>query len=268
MALKSIKAGKEHWKRIDSHDIFGMSAKTTYYLLLSFFPLTLLLLTVASGLDLSIFEFIIPPSVLSALEGVIDAAPRGNVTVLSSVLLVWSASSAIWALMKGFHLIHTGERYRNFGKGRGLAMLFVLALAIFALISVSLTFLSRIAVNWLSSQIGFNRNSLVIIHHFVMFIFIFLFVLFLYILTPETKQKKRYQLFGAAFSAIGWLLSSWGFEVYMRMFNNYSLLYGGVGAFLGLALWFYIISIILFCGAELNAIIHINKSRKSSGPWR
>ncbi len=60
---------------------------------------------------------------------------------------------------------------------------------------------------------------------------------------------------GALVAAIGWTVASWGFEVYMRYFSRYTALYGGVGVFLGLAVWLFISSIVILLGAEVNAIL-------------
>ena len=53
----------------------------------------------------------------------------------------------------------------------------------------------------------------------------------------------------------------------MRYFSRYTTLYGSVGAFLGLALWLFIISIVIPFGAEVNALIiaFTNKRKEKTG---
>ena len=254
---KKISAFMIFLKRCGEHDILGMSAKTTYYLLISFFPLALLLLSVVTDNNIQIFTFIVPPSVLIVLEDVIKSAPQRNMTVVSLILLIWSASTSVWALMSGVYVAHTGYRHKRMKRGRLRALIFIIFLIIFVFICVSLTFLSGMAVDWLSASIP-HINSSVFNTLRILFItvLIFLFTISLYTTTPGFKMKFRYLLPGASFSSVGWIIATWGFEIYMKMFNSYSVLYGGIGAFLGLALWLYIVSVVVLFGAEINAMLY------------
>ena len=252
------------FKRVKEHNIFGMSAKTAYYLILSFFPLALLMLSAISKTNTRMFKYIMPPFVIRILDDVVKISPDIKITTLSFVIVLWSASTAIWALMDGIHLAYTGRMHDRLKNGRLRAILFTLFLVIFAFICVSVTFIGSININfsllfskWLNLKL---EASFPIFHMTVVFICIFLFIVTLYAMTPCVKIKLRKTFLGVCITSISWLLATWGFDIYMTMFNNYSVLYGSVGAFLGLSVWLYTVTLVLFLGAELNAVLLKEKS--------
>ena len=65
----------------------------------------------------------------------------------------------------------------------------------------------------------------------------------------------RHHFLGAAFSAVGWLVYSWIFSLYIEHFANYSLIYGGLAAIVVFMLWLYMCMQILLIGAEINAYL-------------
>ncbi|MDR1101884.1 MAG: YihY/virulence factor BrkB family protein [Clostridiales bacterium] len=68
----------------------------------------------------------------------------------------------------------------------------------------------------------------------------------------QRKISGREVFLGCIITAFGWVLATWGFELYMKLFNNYSALYGQIGLVLGLALWLYVIALIVFISSEVN----------------
>ena len=48
----------------------------------------------------------------------------------------------------------------------------------------------------------------------------------------------------------------------MNNFNNYSSVYGGIGAVIVLMLWLYITSIIILLGGEVNALLAFKREDK------
>ena len=52
-----------------------------------------------------------------------------------------------------------------------------------------------------------------------------------------------------------WLLVSFLFGSYLNFYNNYSVVYGSLGAVIILMLWFYLTGVTILIGGEVNAII-------------
>ncbi len=77
----------------------------------------------------------------------------------------------------------------------------------------------------------------------------------LYYYTPSKRLRWRDVLPGAIFATIAWIIASMGFSFYVDNFNNYSRLYGSIGAVIVFLVWLYLTSIIVITGGEINALL-------------
>lgn len=69
---------------------------------------------------------------------------------------------------------------------------------------------------------------------------------------------------GSTFAAIGWLLLSLGFGLYVANFGNYNATYGSLSAVVVMLTWLYLSSYILVFGAELNAELEHQTARDTT----
>jgi len=81
----------------------------------------------------------------------------------------------------------------------------------------------------------------------------------LYYVIPCKNMKWLEVLPGALFSSLGWIITSAIFAYYVNNINNYSKIYGGLGAVIVLLLWLFLTSIIILLGGEINAILSEGK---------
>lgn len=261
--------------RLFHDNIVGIAAQTAFFLLLAIFPIVMLAASWLSQLplnfDASALGAVLPQSVVEILMPVIENAPSSaGFTVVQIVLAVWSASAGIWALMRGICISHTGS-LPNFFKGRLISMLLMVGFMLMLALSIAVWVFGHDIVaiiagpDWIASDLTVR-----VARYAFTLPLLFLFVLIVYMATPGFEVKKRHMVFGAMFAAGGWTLVSWGFEKYMTSFSSYSVLYGGVGAFIGLAVWLMVICFVILLGAELNALIveissfHRERKRRST----
>lgn len=74
---------------------------------------------------------------------------------------------------------------------------------------------------------------------------------------------------GTALCAIGWLVLSLGFGIYVSNFADYGATYGSIGGVVALLTWVYLSSYIFLFGAELNSEFeHQTAKDTTSGPAR
>ena len=57
---------------------------------------------------------------------------------------------------------------------------------------------------------------------------------------------------GALFSALGWLVFSYAFSIYIDNFSNMTYMYGSLTAVVIMMFWIYFCIYIFFIGAEIN----------------
>lgn len=72
---------------------------------------------------------------------------------------------------------------------------------------------------------------------------------------PNHIVQLKVQLMGAAFSAVGWMIVSWIFSVYLNIFKGFSSMYGSLTTIVLIMLWLYFCMYILLLGGEVNVIL-------------
>ncbi len=228
------KAFKNVWEfalHLFSVDFIGRAAQTAFFWLLSFFPLLLF-----ASASLTRFEIspdwtrgIIPDEIMNLLT---EAQMPDFSSPWLFLVSAWAASAGIWALMKGVNAVYT-EKGLPFW-ARLSAILFTVGFV--AVLALTLTLL--VTQKWLALLASAAA--------------IFALICSLYYFTPGTKARFRRCAWTALLATVGWVVVSRGFEIYLRMFSNYTVVYGSIGAFLGLALWLFLICIVIMVCAELS----------------
>ena len=81
----------------------------------------------------------------------------------------------------------------------------------------------------------------------------------MYALLPEQRNRLSRSLPGAVFAALGWLIFSHLFSVYVEHFALYTNIYGSVYALALGMLWLYFCICIFFYGGALNRFLAIRR---------
>src|ERR1700730_9018467 len=77
----------------------------------------------------------------------------------------------------------------------------------------------------------------------------------LYLLTPENYLTMRQALPGAVFFAIGWVILTKLFQVYVAKYDRYNATYLALASIIVLLTWMYLSCLLLLLGSKLNAIL-------------
>jgi membrane protein len=265
---------KQLISRVIDDDIDALAAQVTYYLLLSFFPFLLLLLSMLGyselrSKDVLIYLSQIMPKnsfdlIYTTVIEVFDST-NGNLLPLSIMGLVWTGSSGFRAIMKGLNKAYDEKETRPYWKTLSISILFMVGLALVIIAAVALVVFGQTIGGAIESRFNVSSSFILgwdIIRYLVTLggmIFIFAA---LYHFTPCRRLTWIEVMPGAIFSTLGWLISSLGFAYYVNNFNNYSSVYGGIGAVIVLMLWLYITSIIILVGGEINAQVAFQREGK------
>ena len=83
-----------------------------------------------------------------------------------------------------------------------------------------------------------------------------LFTLLTYKFLPNRKDRYMKQLPGAVFAAIGWMVVSWVFSVYVDVFEGFSTMYGSLTTIVLIMLWLYFCMYSILIGGEINVMMH------------
>lgn len=258
--------------KIRDDDIFALAAQLAYYLILSFFPFLIFLLTLVgfSNLDsmevLGALRAILPTSAFELIYNVIiEVIEKQNTGLLgaSLLLVVWSASSAFRAVIKGINKAYGLNENRSFIKRAFIAIICTFALAFVIMLTLVMLVFGRLIGELLASYLPFPSLVYKVWNFLRYLIVVFMMILIfasIYRYTPSKRLMWREVLPGAISCTGGWLIVSLGFSFYINNFSNYSKIYGGLGAVIILITWLYLTSIILIVGGEVNSVIVIRKT--------
>ena len=240
------------------------AAQTAYFIILSFFPFIILLVTLVQYTSLTpadiykAAQVIFPPSMDSFVLGLIDEVySKTAVTVsLSAIMTAWSAGKGFMGLIQGMNMIYNVEERRNYIilrlQSAFYTVVFVVAIILSLVVLVFGNSLHKMAAEYIPiltyvTEIILKLKGMVSIG-----ILVALFML-LYRFVPNRKVRLIRQAPGAAFAAVCWYLFSIGFSLYVEYSPGLANMYGSLTTIVLVMLWLYFCMYIILIGAEINS---------------
>jgi membrane protein len=268
-----LHVGKKSLFALWADNCLTQSAAISYYLIVSIFPLMLLIIGIAGF-------FLEPRQVQSQLldwlhqyfpagasevfrkniRATIEA--RNSVSVFGFIGLIWSSTLMFDAVNEAVNAAWgTREKVRFLtGKLKSLILIliFFLAISVSTFLTTQFALVSRFSLFMASlpgmkNVLDSGREALSWVLMFVPFVIsVFAFGL-AYRLLPQVRTTARDVWPAAIAAAILWEISKRIFVWYVVAHANYAQIYGPISAVLILMLWAYVSSLILSWGAELAA---------------
>lgn len=244
-------------------DVPGLTAELTFYLITSFFPFAILLLSLISITPLSAEDTIyqlfsaLPQDVydiiFNFLTGITISPP---IVIFSTLLAMWSLSGAVSTISKALNRMYGAKETRNQFIIRSIGALFAFLLAL----TIVLAFSTLILGNIIGVLISRFFPSFNVLWHFLRIVFMF-FVMFcvfasLYKILPDKKLRFKNVFIGAISTTLLWSGASIVFSFYIDNFSKHHIIYGSIAGVLVLVTWLYMSSFIILSGGEINALIH------------
>lgn len=262
-------------KLCDDH-ISAFASQAAYYVILSFFPFIMFLLTIINYLPFSQEDVIfltghlLPDTVHSLVTTLIyELYEKASGTVLSFSVIValWSASRGILSIIRGLNSVYNIKETRGYFHLRFIASLYTLGFAIFLIISLALLVFGNQILLYVERTLPIlTEFALLIIslRTIVLLVSLSIFFLIIYLVIPNRKSNLFYELPGALLCAFGWTGFSYLFSFYIDNMGNYSYTYGSLTAIIICMLWLYACMYIMFIGAEVNVVLASPNVRNAS----
>lgn len=250
-------------------DIMTYAAAVAYQALYALFPFIIVLLALFSFLDRpELFQWLLehsrrflPGEASAQVEQVVaEIRGRRQSGLLSVGLLttLWIASGGVRSAMNALNKAYEVPEGRAIWKRFVLSFGYVLLAGSLVVVATGLMVFGPMASDWGLRQVGAPAG----IREAVAWLRIPLAiagavagVFLVYLAMPNVKQRVALVVPGAVFSVVLWGLVSLGFRWYVEHLGQFSVTYGSVGAVIVLLTYFYLSSLILLTGAELNAAI-------------
>lgn len=248
--MKLLKTVSGFVNRLNSDHVGAFASQAAYFILLSFIPFLMLLLTlvqytpITQDVITSVLLRIVPGTgdfrkfLLNIIREVYGKSTA--VVPISAIFTLWSAGKGVQALTSCVNAIYHVEETRNYVIMRirsaiytllfifaiiGSLLLLVFGNSIQKVLSHYIPVLAQITAYIIGMRTGISMIVLIIV-----FLMIYKFL-------PNRKTSFRSQLPGAVISAVAWSLFSLGFSIYLDVYDGFSNMYGSLTTIILILLW-------------------------------
>jgi len=258
---------KDLVKKCLADEITTRSAELAYYFMLSLFPFLLVLTQLTAFIPISNSDFFAflkgytPPEAIAVIQSnlkLIVGQYSGSTLSIGVIATIWAASNGIDSIIRAFNKAYEIINTRNYIVSRAISALLMFIMIFVIIFVLLIPVFGKVIVGLIVKYIPGLAHLLhiwSIIRWASSFIILFIVFMVLYSIGPTKMVRIRYVIFGALFATIGWIVSSFGFAIYVENFGNFTIQYGSLGGIIILMIWFFISAMVIIIGNEINALL-------------
>lgn len=253
-------------------DLIGRASGLAFDFLLALFPLLFILLEVfglfaSYSLQLrtsllAYFADLLPTmafQLLNQTTGEIAANTNQEKLTIGIVLALWLVSAGVGSIISSLNVAFRIKESRSWFKVKAIALALTLVISILIVSALGIVLVSGDFVDWIGRELQLAA-AMIVLWKALQWPIAMLFVVFSYALIyhfgPNLRDRRWHWITpGSVFATIFWLLASAGFRIYLRFVNNYTVIFGSLGAAVILLLWLYATGLAFLIGGEINANI-------------
>lgn len=242
------------------------AAQSAYFFMLCMIPIILLLLTLVQYTPVTKADVmtavmqVFPSSVDSLMISIVNQVYNQSMGIIPVTIIValWSAGKGVLAMTSGLNCIYECPETRSYIflriRSTIYTVLFIIVILLLLVVSVfgnSLNIFVSTHAEFLEPLADWMIDKRALITPVVLMGFSLLIYKFL----PNRKDRFVKQLPGAVFAAIGWMVISWVFSVYVDIFQGFSSMYGSLTTIVLIMLWLYFCMYSILLGGEFNKLL-------------
>jgi membrane protein len=185
--------------------------------------------------------------------------------VIGFIVALWFVSGGVSSIISSLNVAFRIRESRSWFKVRGIALALTLVILIFILWTSCIVLVGGDFIDWVGTELQLT-SAMIVFWKALQWPTAVLFVTFSYALIyhfgPDLPDRAWHWITpGSVFAAVLWLGASVGFRIYLRFVNNYTVIFGSLGAAIILLVWLYVTGLAFLIGGEINA--NIERDRKS-----
>jgi membrane protein len=256
-------------QEVRQDDCLGRAAQLAYYLIFAIFPFFLFLATLLGYLPIphlmdSIMEYLarlLPGETATLLRDNVQQLvtnQKGGLLSFGILLTLWTASSAVVAIMDALNRAYGVEEGRPFWKVRGVAILITIGLSLFIALSMILLLFGPQLGEKVATLVGLGAVFKVVwnvLRWPVIVVLLSVAMAMVYYFAPDVEQRWKWITPGSVFAVVVTIALSLGFSFYVNNFGSYNKTYGSIGAVIVFLTWLYLTGLVTLVGGEINAEI-------------
>jgi len=271
MIFSLIRKIRSFTSKLRDDSVSAFAAQAAFFIILSFFPFVMFLLTLLNYLPVSavnLQEFIsgiLPETVSNVLNSILaELVIKSSGTVLSVTVVaaLWSASRGMLALIRGLNAVYGLKETRNYFLIRGISVLYTTSFAILLIATLLLLVFGNQLYNLIMTEfpvLGELALLIMSLRSLATLTILSLFFLLMYLVIPNRKSHILKELPGVILTTGGWLGFSFLFSFYIDHMSGYTYTYGSLTTLAICMLWLYFCMYLLFIGAEFNTLLSNGK---------
>jgi membrane protein len=268
---------KRVYNQINEDNIFTWASALAYSWLFAVFPFLIFVLSLIpylpngpkqrAKLEIESFIYQLPKQAADSVWTNVEPhlasleRPKGWLTVIGLAVAILTASGGMATTMSALDQAYELEVGRPFYKQRPLAILLTVVVAALILSVIALLPIGTFVRAWLIRRQYITDSNIAwivlfdIVRWALALLFMVTALMLIYHFGPSVKHKFNWLTPGAAFCIIVWVVLGLVFRLYVEKFGKYEQTYGTVGGVAILLLFFYVDSLVLLVGAEINSEI-------------
>jgi len=249
--------------RVTLDHVGAYAAQSSYFMLLSFIPFILLVMTSVRFTPLTEeminggIVHIIPEEFQTFVQGIIrEVYTRSTAVVpITGILTLWSAGKGVQGLTNGLNSIYHTVETRNYLAARirsaFYTLLFMVAIVFTMVLMIFGSDIQGLLEAYAPVVAGITR-TIINMRTTISLATMSIILLMIYKFLPNRKASFKSQLPGAVLGSITWSAFSIGFSIYMQYIGNFRNMYGSLTTIILIMLWMYFCMFIILLGAEVN----------------
>lgn len=243
------------------------AAQSAYFFMLCMIPIILLLITMVQYTPVTKADVmtaviqVFPTSVDSMITSIVNQVynQSSGIIPITVVVALWSAGKGVLAMTSGLNCVYKCNETRNYIFLRIRATIYTVMFILVIIFLLVLSVFGNTLNIFIAAHVPILKNladRLIAMRTIITPIVLMVFCLLIYKFLPNRKDKLRKRLPGAVFAAIGWMIVSWIFSVYVDIFKGFSDMYGSLTTIVLIMLWMYFCMYCILLGGELNMMMY------------
>lgn len=268
-------------KGLDQRRVATYAAYGAYYLFMSMTPIVILFVSIlpytplTQDMLIDLLRRYVPLSMVVLVEQIVINLYRDSQAVLpiSALLTLWSASSALRALMRGMDAVYDARRRDNYILFHLRAYFYMVILMLILLICLATVVYGGRILDFLRQLLppGARNDFLFLLFDYLRLVLapalLALCFSLLYKWMPARRVRYESQWPGALFTTFTWTAFSYFFSLYVGNLSKYGA-YGFIGTVMITMMWMYYCLYFMLVGGYLNARLALRRREKQAEPQK
>ena len=267
-----VSVGREFVKQFQQDDVTGMAAELAFRWLFAVFPFGLFLaalgafVAAAMGIDNPAKQIVdgvgdnLPADLASGIQPELERVigeQRPGLASIGALAALWAATTGTMTIIKSMNRAYDVEETRSIVRRYAIGIGLTIGAAVGLIVSFVTIVGGALLTEQVAEQLGVGATAWAVINIArwpLVFALLAAAVAVVIRVGPNMVPAWRWSLVGGAVFAVGWLIATLLFALYVSNFADYGATYGALAGVIVLMLWFYVTALVLLAAGEVVAM--------------